>query len=203
MRGKEKCKALKEIRRQIAQQNDIEYVVSECSYQGECKGTCPKCEAELRYLERELAVRQGLGRAVAVVGISASVCTGLTACNPAEAAEEFFRKIGNAEETAGVLPAPETLEGDIAMPEPAETPMPEAVDGMLEVPTEQLTPLPDVLEGAVVVVETPLPEVLEGDVEVAVTPIPSVKGEIMPALDEGEQEEILMGEIYIPVEEQE
>ena len=76
MRGKEKCKALKEIRRQIAQQNDIEYVVSECSYQGECKGTCPKCEAELRYLERELAVRQGLGRAVAVVGISASVCTG-------------------------------------------------------------------------------------------------------------------------------
>ncbi len=79
MKGKEKCKALKEIRRQIAEENDIPYVVSQCTYQGDCKGTCPKCESELRYLERELAIRQGLGKAVAVVGISASVCGGLTA----------------------------------------------------------------------------------------------------------------------------
>lgn len=85
MRGKEKCKALKEIRRQIAEENDIPYVVSQCTYQGDCKGTCPKCESELRYLERELAIRQGLGKAVAVVGISASVCGGLTACSPIEA----------------------------------------------------------------------------------------------------------------------
>ena len=56
MRGKEKCKALKEIRRQIAEKNDIEFVVSECKHQGDCKGTCPKCEAEVRYLERELAL---------------------------------------------------------------------------------------------------------------------------------------------------
>ena len=65
MKGKEKCKALKEIRRQIAEKNDIPYVVSQCKYQGDCLGTCPKCEAELRYLERELAIRQGLGKAVA------------------------------------------------------------------------------------------------------------------------------------------
>lgn len=82
MRGKEKCRALKEIRRQIAEANDISLVISECTYQGECKGTCPKCESELRFLERELAIRQGLGKAVAVVGLSAGVCASMTACSP-------------------------------------------------------------------------------------------------------------------------
>lgn len=80
MKGKEKCKALKEIRRQIAEKNDIPYVVSQCKHQGDCLGTCPRCEAELRYLERELAIRQGLGKAAAVAGISVSVCASLTAC---------------------------------------------------------------------------------------------------------------------------
>lgn len=80
MKGKDKCKALKEIRRQIAKKNDIPYVVSQCKYQGDCSGTCPKCEAELRYLEKELAIRQGLGKAAAVAGISISVCSFLTAC---------------------------------------------------------------------------------------------------------------------------
>lgn len=82
MRGKEKCKALKEIRQKIAQENDIEYVVSECTHKGDCKGTCPKCEAELKYLERELARREKIGKAVAVAGIAMTVCTGLTACSP-------------------------------------------------------------------------------------------------------------------------
>lgn len=81
MNGKEKCKALKEIRQQIAQSNQIELAVSECKHQGDCRGTCPKCEAELRYLERELKLRQGLGKAVAVIGISTSVCTMFTGCN--------------------------------------------------------------------------------------------------------------------------
>ena len=54
MNGKSKCKILKDIRRQIAADNDIEFVTSECKYQGECTGTCPKCEAEVRYLEQEL-----------------------------------------------------------------------------------------------------------------------------------------------------
>lgn len=80
MKGKEKCKALKEIRRQIAEKNDIPYVVSQCKHQGDCLGTCPRCEAELRYLERELAIRQGLGKAAAIAGISMSVCASLTAC---------------------------------------------------------------------------------------------------------------------------
>ena len=69
-RGKQTCKILKEIRKQIAEENDIELVVSECTYQGDCKGTCPKCEAEVRYLERELEKRQRLGKAAVVAGLS-------------------------------------------------------------------------------------------------------------------------------------
>ena len=69
-KGKQTCKILKEIRKQIAEENDIELVISECTYQGDCLGTCPKCEAEVRYLERELEKRQRLGKAAMVAGLS-------------------------------------------------------------------------------------------------------------------------------------
>lgn len=106
VRGKEKCKALKEIRVQIARENDIPYAVSQCTYQGECRGTCPKCEAELRDLERQLAIRQGLGKAVAVAGISVSVCGALTACSPADMVRDFLGT--EAVETAGNIAMPES-----------------------------------------------------------------------------------------------
>jgi len=80
MTGKSKCKILKEIRQQIARDNDIELVTSECKYQGDCTGTCPKCEAELRYLENELAKRQQMGKAVAVAGIAATFVLGAAGC---------------------------------------------------------------------------------------------------------------------------
>ncbi len=73
MKGKSKCRILKEIRKAIAKENDIEYVTSECKYQGDCSGTCPKCEAEVRYLEKELEKRKNSGKTVAVAGIAASM----------------------------------------------------------------------------------------------------------------------------------
>lgn len=69
-RGKQTCKILKEIRRQIAEANDIEFVTSECRYKGDCLGTCPKCEAEVRYLEQQLRRRQLAGKLVNLAGIS-------------------------------------------------------------------------------------------------------------------------------------
>ena len=69
-KGKQTCKILKEIRKQIAAENDINLVIEECTYQGDCRGTCPKCEAEVRYLERELEKRQRLGKAAVVAGLS-------------------------------------------------------------------------------------------------------------------------------------
>ena len=71
-RGKHTCKILKEIRRQIAEANGIEFATSECRYKGDCLGTCPKCESEVRYLEQQLRARTLAGKAVALAGISAA-----------------------------------------------------------------------------------------------------------------------------------
>ena len=72
VRGKQTCKILKEIRRQIAEANEIEYITSECRYKGDCLGTCPKCEAEVRSLEQQLRARSLAGKAIALAGISAA-----------------------------------------------------------------------------------------------------------------------------------
>ena len=73
-KGKSTCKFLKDIRRRIADANGIRYAPKECNYEGECKGTCPACEAEVRYLEGELKRKQRNGFAVKVGGIAAGLC---------------------------------------------------------------------------------------------------------------------------------
>lgn len=52
--GKIKCRYLKELRVRFAELNDIEYAPAECYHVGDCRGTCPACDAELRYLEKSL-----------------------------------------------------------------------------------------------------------------------------------------------------
>lgn len=86
-RGKETCRILKEIRKQIAEANDIKYVTEECKHKGDCLGTCPKCEAELQYLEDQLNQRRLLGKAVVVAGVSLSLSLGAAASTPQEFAQ--------------------------------------------------------------------------------------------------------------------
>ena len=74
-RGKQTYRILKAIRRQIAEVNDIEFITSECQYQGDCLGTCPKCETEVRYLEQQLERKRMAGKAITILGISAGVMT--------------------------------------------------------------------------------------------------------------------------------
>ena len=74
-RGKTTCKVLKEVRRKIADANGIPLQERECTHTGDCAGTCPYCESEVRYLERELSKRRSLGKAVAVTGIALSAVT--------------------------------------------------------------------------------------------------------------------------------
>lgn len=81
-RGKQTCKILKEIRKQIAAENDIELITSECTHKGDCAGTCPKCEAEVRYLERELEKRQRMGKAAVFAGLSLGTIVAATGCGP-------------------------------------------------------------------------------------------------------------------------
>ena len=73
-KGKSTCKLLKSIRQQIADANGISYRPKECQHKGDCAGTCPACEEEIRYLERELKARKGSGFGMKVAGIAAGIC---------------------------------------------------------------------------------------------------------------------------------
>ena len=79
-RGKKICETLKGIRREIAEANDIDYTPTPCSHEGDCAGTCPKCESETRWLEGQLRLRQSLGKAVTIAGLSLGAAS-LISCN--------------------------------------------------------------------------------------------------------------------------
>ena len=64
--GKKICKALKNIRSLVAQANDIPLQIEECTYEGHCTGTCPKCESEARFLEEALQQRRDKGLPIRV-----------------------------------------------------------------------------------------------------------------------------------------
>lgn len=108
MNGKNKCKILKEIRQKIAEENDIELVTSECKYQGECSGTCPKCEEELRYLERELKKRQMLGKGIAVAGVAAALVLAAKIGEPI--VNEIWETMN--QDIKGAMPAPMSISVD-------------------------------------------------------------------------------------------
>ena len=112
MLGKDKCRILKEIRQKIADENEIPYVTRACHFQGECRGTCPRCESELRYLEQQLLKRSALGKRVAVTALCAGMAFSSVGCTP-------FSK--------SVPPRETDLAGAVAYTEPAETPEPEDV----------------------------------------------------------------------------
>lgn len=135
---KEKCKRLKAIRKKLADGLGIDLKQRECTFEGECRGTCPKCRQEEEALNRAL-----LGKAAAVAvsaGIMLTGCQGETGNpgNPSGQSNVDLRKIFNlnflkddkCEETAGeleelpgnmMLPSEEfELDGDIMMPPPEE-----------------------------------------------------------------------------------
>ena len=79
--GKNKCRILKEIRQKIADENDIPYVTHACRFKGDCSGTCPRCESELRYLEKQLAARAAAGKRVAIAALCAGMTFGMAGCS--------------------------------------------------------------------------------------------------------------------------
>lgn len=73
MNGKDKCSYLKAIRREIAAANGIDLEIPECTFEGECSGTCPRCEGEVRQLEMAISQRQKLSQKVAILGVAAGL----------------------------------------------------------------------------------------------------------------------------------
>ncbi len=73
--GKSVCTALKQIRLDIARANGIDYVPAPCHHKGDCAGTCPACENEVQFLEKEISRRRSLGKAVLIAGIGLTSLT--------------------------------------------------------------------------------------------------------------------------------
>ena len=120
-RGKSICNVLKTIRKQIADANEIKYEPRECHHQGECRGTCPACEAEVRYIERQLDIRKQLGKAVAIVGISAGL-SALSGCG------DKSKKVDNVSEEESDLTVGKVMvepaihiDGDVEYQSPVDT----------------------------------------------------------------------------------
>lgn len=74
--GKAKCERLKQIRKDLAEQLNIDLQQKECTFKGNCKGTCPKCKKEEQILNNELLKR------VAVLGVGALATLSLAGCTP-------------------------------------------------------------------------------------------------------------------------
>ncbi|MEE0996762.1 MAG: OmpA family protein [Paludibacteraceae bacterium] len=85
-RGKKTCEVLKSVRKQIAEANGIPYTPAECSFEGECAGTCPNCERERQYIEAQLSKKQKAGNALKIIGVAAGA-TAMVACQEAKAQE--------------------------------------------------------------------------------------------------------------------
>ena len=98
MRGKEVCRTLKEIRAEIARQNDIPWETKECGFEGECRGTCPRCEAEVRQLEEALAKRR---RRVTLRGIAAGFVSALKRRRGADDEDAALEDLPDKEQRAG------------------------------------------------------------------------------------------------------
>ena len=170
--GKEKCRILKQIRAEIAKANDIEWVVSECKHKGNCKGTCPKCEQEVRQLEAALAKREALGKTVAVVGISASVALSVTGCfNP-------FPQTTSGEPLEGGLLPPETED---------QTACDTAIQGE-EIQTDM---------GALIVPGEPLPETTGDEIDEPLMGDVAIEGEF---IEETFEDELMGAPVEMPVE---
>lgn len=142
MNGKSKCKLLKEIRQQVAQSNDIAYVTSECKFQGECTGTCPKCEAEVRYLEQELNKRRQLGKSVAVAGVAAALVVGMSGCDFGDListqpvkGDFSYIETESVPIEGEINTTEEILMGDVAFPT-------DELPGIIDLPDDEITEAP-------------------------------------------------------------
>lgn len=132
---KQTCLELKKMRAEMAEKLGIDLKQTECTYEGYCSGTCPKCRKEEMMLNAVLLKtnieKAGVASRVAVAGAATVAVLGMTGCN--------------------LLPETQ-LEGDVMM----ET---EYLEEDTSVPTEETEYLEEDTS-----VSTEELEVLEGDI---------------------------------------
>lgn len=133
--GKNICKYLKQVRKNIAAENNIPLEQTECTYKGECLGTCPHCEAEVQYIEQELTKKGKmniLGKAAAIAGLSLS----MVACNTGR-----HQLVGDVP-LRGKIADPDTTHAKAVVDTPP-TQQPEIIEplmGIVPVPDKNMNP---------------------------------------------------------------
>jgi outer membrane protein OmpA-like peptidoglycan-associated protein len=69
------CETLKAIRKQVADANGIVYTPAKCDFEGVCTGTCPACEQEREYIEKQISLKRKAGNIVKIAGLVTSLTT--------------------------------------------------------------------------------------------------------------------------------
>ena len=100
-KGKKTCETLKSIRKQIADANDIPYEPVVCTHKGDCLGTCPACESEMRYIENQLNIRKMAGKAVKIVGLATMMT--MAACHSISTTDSYNPKLEVGDEMEGEI----------------------------------------------------------------------------------------------------
>lgn len=77
-RHKVKCDLLKKLRKDLSDTLGIDLHQTECAFEGECTGTCPKCRQEEDILNAALIKR------ASAIAIGATALLNLAACTPSE-----------------------------------------------------------------------------------------------------------------------
>ena len=133
-KGKRICQALKELRKRIADANNIPFVLEECTHKGDCPGTCPKCESEVRYLMDSIDKLEQEGKPVTLEGIMS---------------EEELRKAFSIETIEQSISEEQEKMATMGMPEPPE---PLTLVGDIEPPLEGMpSPYPsDIIDSTIV-----------------------------------------------------
>lgn len=75
MTGRERCDRLKRIRKGLADRLGVDLHQVECTYEGECRGTCPKCKQEEQILNRALVQKGTAVAGATVIAASLAACT--------------------------------------------------------------------------------------------------------------------------------
>lgn len=98
---REKCEHLKQIRKNMADSLGVDLKQTVCTYEGECSGTCPKCQQEEKVLSKAL---------LAGTAVVASAAIMLTGCG-----NDYDHIVGGLEVVEPEVEIEEyELEGDVA-----------------------------------------------------------------------------------------
>lgn len=130
MDGKQKCNVLKRVRKQMADKLGIDLHQKECTFEGECSGTCPKCAHEESILNAAL-LKKGAA-AVTAVALTAA----LAGCTP-------FEEQGNIQpqDPSGVEDDSgggyDELSGDVVVPDYDGRPFFDDVMGLMRPPRNE------------------------------------------------------------------